>query len=325
MKSNFCMLLVFSFLLIYSSIFAQKTATNRDPKQSQNTTGTTKTDEQKSLPKSTENSQTGDIPEKNTRTLSDSLKDLSNRMDEIDRNVNKLSNSTEKPWFEGIGNSTVIMLIGTFCLLSLIASIVVFFSSSSKHALLNHRVNNIQKSTQSSTLTNINDPSKRQISEMNDIITQLKLELKDTKDKMTMQTEKIDELIIKYDATKSINHSVEENTRSQKQEVEKLIENQVEEDKGQFFNVEYFVESGLIKFRQTNTSTPFYIQKFKDKSLLTINETVYASTYSESIEKCFKVRGRMTGQYRNITPGNCKYDEFTKTWKLENTGEVESI
>lgn len=109
--------------------------------------------------------------------------------------------------------------------------------------------------------------------------------------------------------------------------IEKTLEDEQNqsqiEEVGKYFNVEYFVENGAIKFRETDSGTPFYIQQFRDRSELTIKEKSYTSTYSESIEKCFKIHGAISGNYKNIKPGFCEFETNSNTWIFLSMGELE--
>ena len=86
------------------------------------------------------------------------------------------------------------------------------------------------------------------------------------------------------------------------------------------------MESGVIKFKETSSGTPFYIEQFKDRAELTINEQSFApSNYSEQIQKCFNVSGNMTGYYRNVKAALCEYDDISETWHLIQKGDLSSI
>lgn len=136
----------------------------------------------------------------------------------------------------------------------------------------------------------------------------------------------LDELRIKYDATSSFTSNVNVQSQKKEREVSKIISETESVPKSKFFTVEYFVDAGIVKFKETDFGTPFYIEQYPNKSELTINEEISASSnYSEPIQKCFKVNGQMTGKYRNRIPAKCEFDKGASTWKLMDKGEIESI
>lgn len=135
----------------------------------------------------------------------------------------------------------------------------------------------------------------------------------------------ITDLSVKVDASSSLKSSISESIK--KNEPEKIPDDDTDiKVKHKSFLVEYYVDNGEIKFKETNSGTPFYMDKFDDRSELTVNESSYApSNYSESIQKCFKVNGSMSGKYRNKKPALCSFDENSGTWNLIQTGELDGI
>lgn len=135
----------------------------------------------------------------------------------------------------------------------------------------------------------------------------------------------IAELCLKVDASSSLTKSIETSTKKQ----EDFLSSQQETNtfgKPKTFLVEYFVDNGEIKFKETNSGTPFYMDQYDDRAELTVNEATYApSNYSESIQKCFKVNGEMSGKYRNKKPALCSYDENLNTWNLIQMGELDAL
>jgi hypothetical protein len=132
-------------------------------------------------------------------------------------------------------------------------------------------------------------------------------------------------LSLKIDAASSLKSSISESVKRNEPEQTSADESNVQ-SKHKSFLVEYFVDNGEIKFKETNSGTPFYMDKFDDRSELTVNESSYApSNYSESIQKCFKVNGSMSGKYRNKKPALCSFDENSGTWNLIQTGELDGI
>jgi hypothetical protein len=132
-------------------------------------------------------------------------------------------------------------------------------------------------------------------------------------------------LSVKIDAASSLKSSISESVKKQESEEPAAGESNIQV-KHKTFLVEYYVDNGEIKFKETNSGTPFYMDKYDDRSELTVNESTYApSNYSESIQKCFKVNGNMSGKYRNKKPALCSYDENSGTWNLIQTGELDGI
>ncbi|MBK7446137.1 MAG: hypothetical protein IPJ45_08955 [Ignavibacteria bacterium] len=154
-------------------------------------------------------------------------------------------------------------------------------------------------------------------------VSKFESKLKEFEDSLLDLKSNQDKMATNIKATNDLNLNIQKGQVAKNIEVDKQIENSIEEDKGKYYNVEYYVESGIIKFRETDSGTPFYMQQFKNRSELTLDEKAYATTYSESIEKCFTVRGNKSGNYKNIKPGECEYDSNSQIWKLINKGEVE--
>jgi hypothetical protein len=135
----------------------------------------------------------------------------------------------------------------------------------------------------------------------------------------------ITDLSVKVDASSSLKSGITESLKRNITETSSVPETEGK-TKHKTFLVEYYVDNGEIKFKETNSGTPFYMDKFDDRSELTVNESTYApSNYSESIQKCFKVNGSMSGKYRNTKPALCSYDETSGTWNLIQTGELDGI
>ncbi|MFZ4590663.1 MAG: hypothetical protein ACOYN6_06675 [Ignavibacteria bacterium] len=145
------------------------------------------------------------------------------------------------------------------------------------------------------------------------------------KSKFDLIYSELKDLQMKINATSSFSDNVNTQTIFKEQEVSRIIKDTKPESKNEYFIVEYFVESGIVKFRETNHGTPFYIQKNNDVSVLIINEEISASSnYSESIKRCFEVSGQMTGKYRNRIPAKCTYEANTFVWRLDEKGTLES-
>ena len=158
----------------------------------------------------------------------------------------------------------------------------------------------------------------KDVEEIKKILTQLN-------DFNEITKEEFQNLHIKINAITSFgkNYELQEQAfEDRKSEIRKEIDSK---PKSVFYNVDYFVESGIVTFKETNQATPFYIEKYPDKSELTINEDVIASSnYSESIRRCFEVDGQMSGKYKNIKPALCEFIEFSSSWKLIEKGFIRS-
>lgn len=144
------------------------------------------------------------------------------------------------------------------------------------------------------------------------------------KEELSLLRNDLSDLQIKYNAVSGLSNSVASKEKTEQSNVDRIISETVTEAKSKIYIVEYFVDDGTIKFKETNSGSPFYIESFEDRDELTINESSYASdTYAESIKKCFNVRGDMTGRYKNVKPALCSKDGDL-TWKLEDKGILES-
>ncbi|RPI17280.1 MAG: hypothetical protein EHM58_09825 [Ignavibacteriae bacterium] len=132
-------------------------------------------------------------------------------------------------------------------------------------------------------------------------------------------------LSLKVDASSSLTQSIESSARMQEAVISKQHETETL-GKPKTYLVEYFVDNGEIKFKETNSGTPFYMDQYDDRAELTVNESTYApSNYSESIQKCFKVNGEMSGKYRNKRPALCSFDGNLNTWNLIQMGELDAL
>jgi hypothetical protein len=132
-------------------------------------------------------------------------------------------------------------------------------------------------------------------------------------------------LSLKVDASSSLKNSIEASERKQ-DDVLTINQETSTLGKPKTYLVEYFVDNGEIKFKETNSGTPFYMDQYEDRAELTVNESSYApSNYSESIQKCFKVNGEMSGKYRNKKPALCSYDGNLNIWNLIQMGELDAL
>lgn len=164
---------------------------------------------------------------------------------------------------------------------------------------------------------------KFELNKTNEDIRNLSSKIKDVENLLSELNNKINDLSLDLKSRNELEFNVKKEQIEKDIKVENELNASVEEDPGKYYNVEYFVESGVIKFRETDSGSPFYMQQFKNRSELTLDEKAYASTYSEAIEKCFYVRGNKSGNYKNLKPGKCEYDTYANTWKLVEQGEVE--
>jgi hypothetical protein len=132
-------------------------------------------------------------------------------------------------------------------------------------------------------------------------------------------------LSMKFDLSTPLAKKIEATAMKQESVLIKQADKEIP-GKPKTFLVEYFVDNGEIKFKETNSGTPFYMDVYEDRSELTVNESTYApSNYSESIQKCFRVNGDMSGKYRNKIPALCSFDSNLNVWNLIQMGELDAL
>jgi len=261
--------------------------------------------------------------EKDDKGQIDSGKILFNKSKELielkEKELKNLIESKEKE------DGRILMFIFIiYAILFLIILGVLYYILSNKVKKLNDKIEKNRKDYNNFQSLNSSDGSfKSDFQETKRNVSKFESKLKEFEDSLLDLKSNQDKMATNIKATNDLNLNIQKGQVAKNIEVDKQIENSIEDDKGKYYNVEYYVESGIIKFRETDSGTPFYMQQFKNRSELTLDEKAYATTYSESIEKCFTVRGNKSGNYKNIKPGECEYDSNSQIWKLIKKGEVE--
>jgi len=245
----------------------------------------------------------------------DSLSKASIKVDMLSRDLRKIE---EKMSMQDI------LLYSALGISVLSLILFVYFNSNTKkkHSII---WDNIRNTERGSSTIELESKLRGNYSDVSKKITDLREIVKILKEDHNITATKLKDLSLQVNAISSFNTNVEKQGLVKKKRDNEIIKEIESKPKGIFYNVDYFVESGIVKFRETDQATPFYIEKYTGKSELTINEDVSASSnYSESIRRCFDVEGQMSGKYKNIKPAVCNYDDFTQTWKLADKGLIRS-
>lgn len=211
-------------------------------------------------------------------------------------------------------------------ILGILLSLIALVYISTKIRLLKDRIHAASNRRDIDDIEKKYYENKKKISESIDDLTErvnsLSAEFDKAKDVLVNE---ITGLSLKVDASSSLSKSIEMSSRKQEEELSSRKETNGF-GKPKIYLVEYFVDNGEIKFKETNSGTPFYMDQYDDRSELTVNEAAYApSNYSESIQKCFKVSGEMSGKYRNKKPALCSYDGNLNIWNLIQMGELDAL
>lgn len=217
------------------------------------------------------------------------------------------------------------LIYGGFGLSFLLFLLIILFKSKINNRINTafEKINQIYSNYESlPSLSNKFSINERKLKTIEDNLASIDMNVKNS---LNNYLNKVIELDTKFTATQSFKDNVTHEMKSNKNSINQMIIDSVTEVKSEYYIVEYFVEGGIVKFRESNHGTPFYIQEFKDKSELTINEDISASSnYSESIQRCFEIKGPLTGKYKNIKPARCNKDDSSLTWKLIEKGSIES-
>lgn len=132
--------------------------------------------------------------------------------------------------------------------------------------------------------------------------------------------ETTDNVKTQLEFSQSVNTVSSEVSEDVSKEAEKIADT-----KDKYHIVEMFIESGNIKFRISNTSTPFYIHQVEESNTLIINDKNYHTANIDSIERCFRIEGERTGKYENIEPAKCYYNKQLNDWTLTNKGKIKGV
>lgn len=236
-----------------------------------------------------------------------------------EKEIKKLIESKEKE-----DGEVLLYIFIIFAVFFLIINAVLFYYISKKIKHLNGRIDKHKMDFKNfDNLNSIGASFKNDFQSLSRNFSNLESGFKEMETKIQELKTKLEEITIKINAENELNTSLQTEQSIKEIEVNKLIEDKIEEDVGKYYNVEYFVEGGVIKFRETDSGSPFYMQQFKNRSELSLDEKAFATTYSESIEKCFNVKGNKSGNYKNINPGKCEFDSYLSIWKLLEKGDVE--
>jgi len=216
----------------------------------------------------------------------------------------------------------IFIILAAFFLI-IIAVLFYYISNKLKH--INGRIEKYRKDFKNfDNLNSIGGSFNNDYQGLSRNLSSLESGFKDMENSILELKTNLEEVTTKINATNEFNSNLQTEQEIKDIEVDKQIEDKIEDDVGKYYNVEYFVEGGEIKFRETDSGSPFYMQQFKNRSELSLDEKAFATTFSESIEKCFNVKGNKSGNYKNIKPGKCEFDSFSSIWKLMEKGEVES-
>jgi hypothetical protein len=253
--------------------------------------------------------------EKKDSTL---IADLQIKIDKSNKDISTLS-ETDKNYFY------YFIIVGGVALIGLVLSIITLIRLNSNRKITNSLKNliNSNKENDDNTLRKV-DLANKNITEIKTQISEMVNKISDNYNTLNNTKIEISNMKNKYDAALNFKNEVNNSQRKENLFINETLKSTPVEEQPEIYNVEYFVDNGRIKFRRTNFSSPFYIEKQHNTYYLSINESIYANTYSDLIEKCFIISGINTGRYKNISPAICTFDN-NSTWELIEKGKLETL